>query len=347
MKFHIRIMFFVFFYISTIFAQQPLGFTRSALRSSNSTWHIGSDGVNQDGLKRIAALNFNSLSFGTDQKTKVKTIKLTLELGKISEDGMSGQRTATHLGIFHNFWSNTAESFTGERLWYHGAAFGSTFILAASGADRKVQDYFQKDPVGRTYGAGSAILGAIWQPIIGGVLYFIPDAETKTAGSVVLQTAIVQAAYTTLLKGLTGRPDPIENGDPTNKQSGTCGNSSDSKAFFQFVKGCTWPSGHASSAFSLISSLYAFYPEKTWIAYLGYPFALAIGLGMVDADEHWLSDVVAGAIIGHIIGWTIGKSFRKDFDELNNPQSNRQTQRHFFSPLISPRGIGIAYQFKF
>ncbi|MBU2505951.1 MAG: phosphatase PAP2 family protein [Bacteroidetes bacterium] len=347
MKFHIRILFFVFLYISTIFAQQPPGVTINAIRSSNSTWHVGSDRVNQDGLKRIASLNLNLPSLGIDQKTKENVIKLTLGLGEIGEVGMSGQRTATHLGIFHNFWSNTAESFTGERLWYHGAAFGSTFILAASGADRKVQDYFQKDPVGSAYGEGAFYLGVVLQPIVGGVLYFIPDAEIKTAGSAVLQATLVQFAYTTLLKGLTGRPDPIENGDPANKQSGTCGNSSDSKAFFQFGKGCTWPSGHTASAVSLISSLYAFYPEKTWIAYVGYPIALAIGLGMVESDEHWLSDVVAGAIMGHIIGWTIGKSFRKDFDELNNPQSSRQVQRHFFSPLISPGGIGIAYQFKF
>ncbi len=170
--------------------------------------------------------------------------------------------SGSHLGVFHNFWSNTGDSFTGNNFWYHGAAFGSTFVLAASGADRDVQDYFQEDPVGETYGVGALILGGIGQPVIGGALYFASDAETKTAGSAVLQTAIIQFAYTNVLKAATGRPDPIEDGDLANKQSGVCGNSSDATDFFQLVRGCTWPSGHASSAFSLVSSLYAFYPEK-------------------------------------------------------------------------------------
>jgi len=282
---------------------------------------------------------------GTDQKLKEMGVKRPLESGKMGETGMSGQKTATHLGIFHRFWPNTAASFAGENLWYHGAAFGSTYVLAATGTDRKLQDYFQEDPIGKAYGTGAVILGAVWQPIIGGVLYFNFDTETKTAGSAVLQTMIVQAGYTTLLKGLTGRPDPIENGDPANKEDRTCGNSSDAEAFF--VGGCTWPSGHTSSAFSLVSSLYAFYPEKKWIAYYGYPIALTIGLGMVEDDEHWFSDIVAGAFIGHIIGWTIGRNFRNDFDQANKTESRRPVQRHFASPLILPAGVGFAYQFRF
>jgi len=294
----------------------------------------------QDQVRKTAELNFDLPNLQKDQK---KLIKLSPGTGALANYDMS----STHLGIFHNFWSNTANSFTGDNLWYHGAAFGSTFVLAASGADRGVQDYFQEDPVGEAYGVGTFILGGIWQPVIGGVLYFAPDAETKTAGSAVLQTALIQFGYTSLLKGLTGRPDPIENGDPANKQSGMCGNSADATAFFQLVRGCTWPSGHSSSAFSLISSLYAFYPEKTWIAYLGYPTALAISLGMVENDEHWLSDVVAGALIGHVIGWTIGKNFRNDFDRLNNAQSQRSVQRHFVIPVVSSTAFGLTYQFKF
>lgn len=301
----------------------------------------------QDQSKSISAPKLDLSKLKTGLKTKEKVIMPALGLEEIGEAGRSGQRTVSHLGIFHRFWPNAAESFTGRKLWYHGAAFGSTFILAYSGADREVQDYFQKDPVGKAYGVGSLIVGAIWQPIIGGALYFQSDAKTKTAGSAVLQATIVQLSFINLLKVLTGRPDPIENGDPVNKQDGVCGNSSDPKAFFKIIKGCTWPSGHASSAFSLVSTLYAFYPEKSWIAYLGYPIALTIGLGTVESDEHWFSDVVAGALIGHVIGWTIGTNFRNDFDQANNAQRPRTVQRHFVRPIISPAAVGLAYQFKF
>lgn len=297
-------------------------------------------GLSEDQFKTETVLNLQLPSADKVYNVKNRVTEVTL--------GESNVRVSdSHLGVFHNFWSNTGDSFTGNNLWYHGAAFGSTFLLATSGVDRDVQDYFQEDPVGETYGVGALILGGIWQPVIGGALYFASDAETKTAGSAVLQTALIQFAYTNVLKAVTGRPDPIEGGDPANKQSGVCGNSSDATAFFQLVRGCTWPSGHASSAFSLVSSLYAFYPEKRWIAYWGYPAAVAISMGMVENDEHWFSDVVAGAFIGHVIGWTIGKNFRNDFDQLNNNQGRGSTQRHFVSPIVSSAGVGFTYQFKF
>ncbi len=250
------------------------------------------------------------------------------------------------LGVFDNFWSNTKNSFVGKSSWYHVASFGSTYILVASDADREIQDYFQKDPIGESYGLGAFIFGAVWQPIVGGVLYFSSDSKTKTAGSAVLQAALIQTVYTTLLKGLTGRPDPIEGGDLANKEDGICGNSSNSKIFFDFIDGCTYPSGHTSSVFSLVSSLYAFYPEKPWIAYFGYPIALAVGIGMVESDEHWFSDIVAGALIGHIIGWTVGTNFRKNFEQKNSTYT-KATQKHFITPLVSPTKVGVVYQFKF
>jgi len=300
-------------------------------------------GLSSDNSGKKAVLNL-------DLPNKKHNHKMALTIEKLNPEKDATREfriTGSHLGIFHNFWSNTKNTFAGDNLWYHGAAFGSTFLLATSGTDRQVQDYFQEDPLGKTYGDGALILGGIWQPIIGGALYFNSDAETKTAGSAVMQAAIIQFAYTNVLKVITGRPDPIENGDQANKQDGVCGNSSDAEAFFKFSKGCTWPSGHASSAFSLISSLYAYYPKKKWIAYWGYPTALAISVGMIENDEHWLSDIVAGALIGHVIGWTIGTNFRNDFDQLNKKQSQRPTSRYFLSPVVSSAGVGFSYRITF
>jgi len=251
-------------------------------------------------------------------------------------------KEVNHLGVFHNFWSNTVDSFIGRNLWYHGSAIGSTFVIVGSGADQKIQDYFQKDPTGDFYAISSNILGAIWQPVIGGILYFQPNNEVKTAGAAVLQAAIINFSTTGLLKFLTGRPDPVEGNDLANKEDGFCGNSSNSKEFFKVGK-CTFPSGHSSSSFSLISTLFAFYPKKTWIAYLGYPIALAIGIGMVEADEHWFSDIIFGAIMGHAIGWTIGTNFRRDFNQL----SATETQKYSFNFFISTQKTGFTYTFRF
>ena len=56
----------------------------------------------------------------------------------------------------------------------------------------------------------------------------------------------------------------------------------------------------------------AYYPEKRWIAWVGFPLAAYMGLAMIDGDHHWVSDVIAGGLLGHVIGWTIGKAFARE-----------------------------------
>ena len=41
-------------------------------------------------------------------------------------------------------------------------------------------------------------------------------------------------------------------------------------------------------------------PDEIWLPIIGYPFALAIGVGMIEGDFHWLSDIVAGGLIGFV-----------------------------------------------
>ena len=78
---------------------------------------------------------------------------------------------------------------------------------------------------------------------------------------------------------------------------------------------------------------------------MGYPLALGIGLGMVDADEHWFSEIVAGALIGHVIGWSIGTNFREDFNHLH---LKKAPQKHFVAPTFSSHGgVSIHYTYKF
>ena len=252
-----------------------------------------------------------------------------------------------HLGIFHNILENTKNSFTGNNLYAHIGAFASTYAIAKSGIDQDMYDLSLKNRLGNGFGEWAFATGAVIQPLVGASLYLSSDPETKTAGAAVLQTMIVQSTYVFLLKGITGRPDPVtdgklENADP---KGTACGNSFDPEVFFDITNGCSWPSGHTSSAVSLVSTLYAFYPEKEWIAYIGYPVAMGIGLGMVDRDEHWTSEIVAGALIGHVIGWTIGKNFRVDYNQLH---SNHSPKKHFITPKLSDNGkIGIDYTYKY
>ncbi len=61
----------------------------------------------------------------------------------------------------------------------------------------------------------------------------------------------------------------------------------------------SFPSGHTSNAFVMATALHLeFKDTHTLLAYSGYLFATATGVLRVMNNEHWVSDVLAGAGIG-------------------------------------------------
>lgn len=73
----------------------------------------------------------------------------------------------------------------------------------------------------------------------------------------------------------------------------------------------SFPSGHTASAFTVATVVTHYYGPKAAIP--GYLAATLVGLSRLDADRHYLSDVVAGAAIGYIVGRTVTRrSDRED-----------------------------------
>jgi len=191
--------------------------------------------------------------------------------------------------------------------------------------DRPVQEYFQDhDPLGQPFADVTLAVGWVAPVIVPLGLYLGglagDSSELATAGAAALQAAAVQALFVSALKYLTDRAGPYPDGDASRARwsKGLFRDSDDPNDFdwnpFDISGGLRWPSGHTSASIAVVSSLFAFYPEEDWIALVGYPAAAAIGIGMVEGDYHWLSDIVAGALIGHVIGWTIGAEFRETYD---------------------------------
>lgn len=79
----------------------------------------------------------------------------------------------------------------------------------------------------------------------------------------------------------------------------------------------SFPSGHSALAFSLASS-YSHYYKKPWLSVSLYGLAGITAWSRVYDNEHWASDVVAGAIIGHFIGkWTCKNSKIRILSSVN------------------------------
>jgi membrane-associated phospholipid phosphatase len=65
----------------------------------------------------------------------------------------------------------------------------------------------------------------------------------------------------------------------------------------------SFPSGHSASAFAIAAVVQGYYGRTAGI--IGYSVASFIAASRVRANEHWTSDVAAGAVIGYIVGSSV------------------------------------------
>ncbi len=82
------------------------------------------------------------------------------------------------------------------------------------------------------------------------------------------------------------RPDPSR-GDPDE--------------FKPFSGNASFPSGHATTAFAVASAIDA-ETDAGWVPWVVYPAATAVGWARIEQNEHYLSDVAAGAALGFWVG---------------------------------------------
>jgi membrane-associated phospholipid phosphatase len=179
-----------------------------------------------------------------------------------------------------------------------------------------------------TYGTAASLAGYVLPLTIApgtwlaGVV--LDDRDAAAAGSAALQALAVASATTFVLKVSVGRAYPPENAHTF--------------APFQTWSWpfAAWPSGHMTSAFSVVAALTAYYgPGELWIPFVGYPAAAAIAVGMLSGDEHWTSDLFAGAVIGQCIGWSIGRAFRAR-------ERGEATPVLSLAPMVGPSLRGLA-----
>jgi len=125
----------------------------------------------------------------------------------------------------------------------------------------------------------------------GGLALDLPGV--RRAGRHVFQSALYAGLVTMSVKGLVGRHRPFL-GDGPYVFSGV----SASDEYNSF------PSGHATMAFSVASSLSADidHPAATVVL---YGLATITAWSRMYDDRHWGSDVVAGSILGTVVGYSV------------------------------------------
>jgi membrane-associated phospholipid phosphatase len=180
------------------------------------------------------------------------------------------------------------------------------------GATEPVARFFE--PLGTHY--SFAVLGAFY---VEGVAL-----EDTTAVAVVrdgLTSSIIAAGIITpVLKIATGRSRPREN--------------QGAHDFHPFSGRQSFPSGHTTQAFA-VASVIAEHYESPWVDAASYGAASIVGYARILHNAHFLSDVLAGAMIGTAVGKYVVK--------LNQPASHGIAIR----PMPVPGGEGIVLAWSF
>ena len=199
------------------------------------------------------------------------------------------------------------------------ALAGAGFAMGAFGlafADQRLAHTFQdpslQESVAVRRGADFfEFMGDPAAPIIGLALYgagrfVLHDRRIAAVGLHGLEAMLLSAAVTGVIKGTAGRARPYVHADTLPFD-------------FDFGRGlrgrdyASFPSGHTSTAFAMAASTTAelsrmadeegWWPGWKWvIGGVMYGGAGLVGVSRMYHDQHWASDVVAGAAIGTFSG---------------------------------------------
>lgn len=147
----------------------------------------------------------------------------------------------------------------------------------------------QRDEIAETIatmGSAAATLG------IGGVLWGIgkwnDNPDLKETGSLALKAVVLSQLGTGVTKAIIGRQRP-----------GSADNSHTFSPFTLDDDNHSFPSSHTAGAFALASVL-SQRSQKTYAPLGYYALASLVGVARLYQDEHWLSDIIAGALIGEL-----------------------------------------------
>lgn len=213
---------------------------------------------------------------------------------------------------------NVAEAFAGPTgLTLISLGVAETIVLSPSGADHDLRRAIRKNVGSDAFGDVMLVAGYVTPVVVPAGLFVTGLASERhralgVHGAAAAQAVAVTAFTTTLLKVVTGRPFPLNGGDPHAPDRLDHPEYAREWRPLSLEGRYAWPSGHTSAAFALASSLSAS-TEDVPLSIFAYSAASAVGVGMLVGDRHWSSDVLAGALLGEAVGRATGHAFRVRF----------------------------------
>jgi hypothetical protein len=178
-------------------------------------------------------------------------------------------------------------------------------VIGVGGAlyayDDEIRDYFSDSSHHSSFQDGLAntaeILGYPYTlgivGIYGGSGYLMKNEKMQETALLSYESFLVAESICVSVKYASGRARPKRGRGPYSY-----------KPFSFDTSDTAFPSGHATSAFS-IASVFASEYENAWVGILAYGFACLSGWERLYDDKHWASDVWFGAALGTVVGRSV------------------------------------------
>lgn len=184
-----------------------------------------------------------------------------------------------------DLWEDTKSVYAnGPNLVILGLTYGGSLAMQETSVDRSVEDSIGD---GRIYSNDLAdTFGALGNPAlhfgVAGLWYLVgqqrQDERTYEVGKTLFSALAINGV--TVMLGQAASGDHAPNGE----------------------RG-TFPSGHTSSTFTFASVMHEAYGP--WVGAPLYAVGVAVAAERIDDREHYLSDVVMGAVMGLVIGHSV------------------------------------------
>jgi hypothetical protein len=158
------------------------------------------------------------------------------------------------------------------------------------------------------------------------------DARARETGILTAEAAIDSLIVSGALKGITQRGRPADGRERSEFFDG----------------GSSFPSGHATQAWSAAAVIANEYHDKKLVQVAAYGIASAVSVARFTGQKHYISDVLVGSVAGFAIGQYVYRTHHRDPSDPTRPE---HTESRW--PTILPQydhrarqyGIGLTWSF--
>lgn len=193
--------------------------------------------------------------------------------------------------------------------------------------------------------------GGIYEGVVlvglGTTGFIIKNQKLKTTTLLATQSYLTTAIISPILKQLVGRQRPNVY-DPGNSESepkfhGPSFNGG--KDINGKRLNSSFPSGHATAAFSAATVFAMEYRGKPLVPIIAYSAATLIGLSRITENKHWFTDVFVGAMFGYLTGRQVVNNYHR-FAKIREDEKKKNTitfNLQYNNRIIMP---GLVYKFR-